>query len=43
VESLHHPERFPLVSRVRSNKRLQLSRARQAAAKGRRRSTRPRS
>ena len=43
VESLHHPERFPLVSRVRSNKRLQLSRARQTSAKGRRRSARPRS
>ena len=43
VESLDHPERFPMVSRVRSNKRLQLPRARQTSAKGRRRNARPRS
>lgn len=43
VESLNHPERYPLVSRVRSNKRLQLSRARRASAKAQRSRTRPRS
>lgn len=35
VESLDHPERYPLVSRVRPNKRLQLSRARQNPSKSR--------
>lgn len=36
VESIEHPERFPLVSRSRPNKRQQASAARQASA-GRRR------
>ena len=43
VESLEHPERYPLVSRVRSNKRLQLPRARRPSGKPRRRAARPRS
>lgn len=43
VESLDHPERYPLVSRVRSNKRLQLPRARRSPKKRQRRPTRPRS
>jgi hypothetical protein len=43
VESLEHPEEYPLVSRVRSNKRSQLSRARQPSKKARRRGSRPRS
>jgi hypothetical protein len=43
VESLNHPERYPLVSRVRSNKRLQLSRARRASRKAQSSRTRPRS
>lgn len=43
VESLDEPERFSLISRVRSNKRLQPPRARRASAQSRRRSTRPRS
>jgi hypothetical protein len=42
VDSLEHPERYPKVSRVRSNKRLQLSRARPASSKPRGRRTRPR-
>jgi hypothetical protein len=42
VESLDAPERFPLISRVRANKRLQLPRARQTSPKTRRRSSRPR-
>jgi len=43
VESLDHPEEYPLVSRVRSNKRLQLTRARRPTKKARRRGPRPRS
>ena len=43
VESLDHPDRFPMLSRVRSNKRLQLPRARPASKKAQRRRTRPRS
>jgi hypothetical protein len=43
VESLHHPERYPLLSRVRSNKRLQLARAQPASRKGQRPRARPRS
>jgi len=43
VDSLEHPERYPMVSRVRSNKRLQLPRARPASRKPRGRRTRPRS
>jgi hypothetical protein len=43
VESLDHPERFPLVSRVRSNQRLQLPRARPASGKRGSRRVRPRS
>ncbi len=43
VDSLDHPERYPLVSRVRSNKRLQLPRARPASKKPQRSRTRPRS
>ncbi len=43
VDSLDHPERFPLVSRLRSNKRLQLPRARRPSAKTRPRAARPRS
>jgi hypothetical protein len=43
VESLTQPERYPMVSRVRSNKRLQLSRARPASSKPRGKRTRPRS
>jgi hypothetical protein len=43
VESLSHPEHYPLVSRVRSNKRLQLRRARPASKKSRGQRTRPRS
>src|SRR3989338_949616 len=42
VESLDHPERFPLVSRVRSIKRLQVPRARRPSAKARHRTARPR-
>lgn len=43
VESLSDPERYPLMSRVRSNKRLQLPRARPASKKPQRERTRPRS
>ena len=43
VESLQEPERYPLVSRVRSNTRLQLPRARRPSAKARSRGARPRS
>jgi len=43
VESLDHPDRFPMVSRVRSKKRLQLPRARSASKKPRRSRPRPRS
>ena len=43
LESIEHPERYPLVSRVRSNKRLQLPRARRAAKNTKRRRARPRS
>jgi hypothetical protein len=43
VESLDNPAKYPMVSRVRSNKRLQPSRARQPSKKTRRRSARPRS
>ena len=42
VESLDDPEKYPMVSRVRSNKRLQLSRARQPSKKAGRRRSRPR-
>ena len=42
VDSLEHPERYPKVSRVRSNRRLQLPRARPASSKPRGRRTRPR-
>lgn len=45
VESLEHPERYPLVSRVRSNKRLQPTKARRRPLKrlrGARRAPRPR-
>ena len=43
VESLDQPERYPLVSRVRSNKRLQLPRARRPSGKTPARRARPRS
>ena len=43
VDSLAHPELYPMVSRVRANRRLQLSRARRASRKPRGRRTRPRS
>lgn len=43
VESLDHPDQYPLISRVRSNKRSQLPRAPSAAGKPQRRRTRPRS
>ena len=43
VESLDHPDCFPMLSRVRSNKRLQLPRARLASKRAQRRRTRPRS
>lgn len=43
VQSLAQPERYPLVSRVRSNKRLQLPRARRPSAKTKARRARPRS
>jgi len=42
VESLDHPERFPLVSRVRSDKRLRLPRARRPSKNPQRSGTRPR-
>ena len=42
VESLDHPEWFPLVSRVRFKKRLQVARARPAPRKRERRRARPR-
>jgi hypothetical protein len=43
VDSLQHPERYPKVSRVRSNKRLQLPRARPASGRPPSRRMRPRS
>ncbi len=36
VESIEHPERFPLVSRVRPNKRMQPARVQRGAQRGRR-------
>lgn len=44
VESIEHPARFPLVSRVRPNKRVQrtVSRVTSLAEKRKRRATRPR-
>ena len=43
VQSLAQPERYPLVSRVRSNKRLQLPRAPRPSGKTKTRRARPRS
>ena len=43
VASLDDPARFPLVSQVRSNKRLQLSRARKARSKPQAKQARSRS
>lgn len=43
VESLDHPDRYPKVSRVRSNKRLQLPRSRAPSKTTQRRRARPRS
>jgi hypothetical protein len=43
VESLEQPDRYPLVSRVRSNKRLQLARARRPSSKALAGRPRPRS
>jgi hypothetical protein len=42
VDSLENPAKYPLVSRVRSNQRLQLSRARRPSKKPPRRAARPR-
>jgi hypothetical protein len=42
VESLEHPERFPLVSRAQPNKRLQPARAHRAARPKRKSASRPR-
>lgn len=42
VDSLDHPDQYPLLSRVRSNKRLQLPRARSVSRKPRQRRVRPR-
>lgn len=43
VESLEHPDRYPLISRVRPDKRLQLARGRSRSKNKRKQGPRPRS